>query len=248
MDKKIMILGDTHGNWGSLNALISKKHPEIILQCGDFGYWPHMHMNKEFNNEGLRMKPWDQWNIKNQGAKIYWADGNHENHNALDNLIYHYGRVPIKMNKFENGDVYFMPRSSHITLPDGRVVLFMGGGYSIDKKYRTENIDWWRQEVIGKEDIDALPDIDVDIVISHTCPRSFFPDMKIEIFLGKDKDQSCDYLDVVFDKYKPDMWFFGHFHKYMSGRKENCYWTALNMTHGYKHWMWLPEMGDVEYE
>ena len=37
---KTLIVGDIHGDWGKLNALMQKKQPDIVLQCGDFGWWP----------------------------------------------------------------------------------------------------------------------------------------------------------------------------------------------------------------
>ena len=41
--KKIIIMGDVHADFGSLNQFLNKKRPDIILQCGDFGRWPHRH-------------------------------------------------------------------------------------------------------------------------------------------------------------------------------------------------------------
>ena len=37
---KIIAVGDLHGDWSSLNRLISRKNPDFILQCGDSGWWP----------------------------------------------------------------------------------------------------------------------------------------------------------------------------------------------------------------
>ena len=43
-------------------------------------------------------------------------------------------------------------------LPDGRIVLFMGGADSIDKKYRKIGFDWFPEELITQKDIYELPD------------------------------------------------------------------------------------------
>ena len=45
------------------NNLINKKKPDIILVCGDFGWWPKFY-------------PIDK--LKPQDTKIYWCPGNHE--------------------------------------------------------------------------------------------------------------------------------------------------------------------------
>lgn len=42
----ILVYGDLHGDWGALNRLISKKHPDIVLQCGDFGWFPRFEVNR----------------------------------------------------------------------------------------------------------------------------------------------------------------------------------------------------------
>ena len=42
MNKNIIVCGDTHGYWRYLNALINKKKPELILQCGDWGFFPNI--------------------------------------------------------------------------------------------------------------------------------------------------------------------------------------------------------------
>lgn len=79
------IVGDVHGEFGRLNAWVNKKRPEIILQCGDFGYWPR-HISKREKKRGEPIVP------KIHDTKLYWIDGNHEDHWSLrgleDNEVY----------------------------------------------------------------------------------------------------------------------------------------------------------------
>jgi hypothetical protein len=95
----IYIVGDLHADWISVNTYIDnkirnskrvaeykKQYDELeilILQAGDFGYWPHRHTVALDNRiDG----------IKDGHIKMYWRDGNHENHDALDVLeIKHQG-------------------------------------------------------------------------------------------------------------------------------------------------------------
>jgi len=72
----VIVAGDIHGDWGYFNSLINRKKPEIILQCGDFGWWPQI---KERRNK----QPWSHLDVKPQGSKIYFCDGNHEDHHSL---------------------------------------------------------------------------------------------------------------------------------------------------------------------
>jgi len=214
----ILIVGDTHGEWAPLNKLISSKHPDIILQIGDFGWWPKFHNTSSINDGVNYKRRWDQYGIKNNGCKIYWCDGNHEDHWDLKKHDHPHEVMP---------DVYYMPRCSILVLPDGRRVLFMGGASSIDKRYRTIGHDWFPEEEISQRDIMNLPNVDIDIVISHTCPNSFLKGSKFCEF--KIKDSSNDALEYVFEKYNPSLWYFGHFHCYENGFDKHTNWTCLNI-------------------
>ena len=124
-------------------------------------------------------------------------------------------------------DLVYQPRGSVLSLPDGRNVLFMGGAFSADWVLRD---DWCGSlELLHQDDLDLVPDIPIDIVISHTAPREFG--------LEKDKSQwhpgwapspdpSQDVLSRLFQERKPKRWFFGHFHRFVEGEASDCKWTA----------------------
>lgn len=221
----IYVCGDIHGNWPMLNKFIDKKKPEIILQCGDFGFWPHYHNSTKFDGTG---KPWNQYGIKNKGTKIFWCDGNHENHDEIDLLSEKYGfDDPIELEKFNN--VFYMPRTSILEINDLKI-MFIGGAYSIDKEHRIIGNSWWHQEQISRKDIDNLKDEKIDIIISHTIPQQFFH------LLGKSQtfNDSERWLDYVFDAYRPKKWYFGHFHLYKKFHKRDCEFTCLDECCGMK--------------
>jgi predicted phosphodiesterase len=235
MNKKIIITGDIHGYWGHLNTLINKKNPDILIICGDFGYWPHFHKNKDFHKKGVS---WDQYGIKNPNTDIYWIDGNHENHEAIASMIADHGRNnPIKMDKFINGNVYYMPRCTTMTMNDINC-LFIGGAVSIDKSSRVEGISWWRNEELSYSDYLNLPNENLEVVFSHTVPSFAFDKMpEITQFLSaKFQDSSCKILEEVFYNYKPKQWYFGHFHKEYHFNFEGCEFTGLDMANGYGKW------------
>lgn len=220
---KIFICGDIHGWWGQFNIMLNKKNPDIIIQCGDFGWWPHFHNSRNF--DGTR-KPWNQHGIKNPNTKIYWCDGNHENHEDLLIKVKEHGRVPIEVMP----NVFYMPRASTLELPNGMKLLFMGGAESIDKESRTQGVSWWPEETINQSDIYALPDIKIDAVISHTIPISLF---KEETFnhnvINYKKEEPSNYaLEAVLKKYEPELWYCGHFHKYYKWEIGNTTGCVLN--------------------
>ena len=209
----IVIAGDLHGDFWAINGLIN-KHQEIklIIQCGDFGWWPRCKL--------------DYWNkrggstIKNHDVKILWCDGNHEDFEDLK--------------KYEDctevlPNIFYMPRGSVTILPDKRKVLFIGGGLSIDRKFRVQgdgNFGWFEEETITQKDIENLPDEEIDIVISHTAPESFqLKDWHKDYF---PVDPSRKALDYVLEKYHPKLWFFGHMHRYQEGETKGCKWIGLS--------------------
>ena len=79
---KILAVGDVHGKFGMLNKLINKEKPDLVLQCGDFGYWPKEHGKTYVGSTG-RVTYFDQYCIKPGDSKIYFCAGNHEDHESL---------------------------------------------------------------------------------------------------------------------------------------------------------------------
>jgi len=250
MDKTTIISGDWHGTWSPVNFLINKKNPQRILQCGDFGWWPkfhdsHMIWSGEYEDKsgevigdpwqrsvGVRSpKAWNQFGLKNKNTKIYFCDGNHEDHWDLKEER-NYIKAPCEMMP----NVYYMKRGSTLKLPDGRTVLFMGGANSIDKSSRQIGFDWFPEELITQRDIYNLPDVDVDIVISHTCPDELYVELMARRATTWDKerlqhkrdDPSRFALSHVLEKYKPALWYFGHFHIFARGKLNGTTWCCLS--------------------
>lgn len=224
----ILVVGDIHADWGKLNALINDKSPDIVLQCGDFGYWPSMEVTK--STPYGKQNSWILNGVKPQKSIVYWCDGNHEEHPHLvqDALIH----------EMYQG-VNFCSRGSVLRLPDGRNVLFIGGADSIDKDYRILGKDWFPEENISYPQFEMTMAIEdkIDIVISHTCPGAF----NVHGSDGKYHDSNRIALDAILHKYKPDLWFFGHWHKYQQGIYNNTRWTCLDyLGHNSRAWVTLP--------
>ena len=237
---KVLMVGDIHGELGNFSNLINKKKPDIVIQLGDFD-----------------IPLGDQYDVKNiftnnQQTKVYVCPGNHERWDILTKLENSNSLVkslnsPVPFAK-ENS-IYYCPRTTVVTLPDGRNVLFMGGAFSIDKQWRTPGRDWFPEEIITWRDMDNLPDCQIDIVVSHTAPEEILMQVHnrglfyIHGFgFGKLEDTSCQYLSYVLDKYKPKLWYFAHFHKFMKGQWKNTKWYALAMPRRTYWWKWLPEV------
>ena len=223
MLKNIIITGDIHNDFGKLNALISRKRPELVLCCGDFGYWEPLASK---NKHGLRSVD----TIKANDTKVLWCDGNHE----------HFWGLKERKSDEVAKNVFYMPRGSTFTLPDGRVIMFMGGGYSIDKMYRTEGRDWFPEETISHKDMQNLPDVKVDIFITHTCSTDILLTM-LKYNDMKNNDPSNLALTDLWEKYMPTLWYFGHWHVHKKGAIGNGHtkWECLADTRYSNWWTYL---------
>jgi len=217
----IIITGDMHAEFSDLNTLINKhkaKGLEVVICCGDFGYWPNLY---------------DSHTEIKSPVPVLWCDGNHEDHWSIKKLVAT-GNLEIAKN------VFYMPRGSTYKLKDGRTIMFMGGADSIDKNSRTIGRDWFPEEIITQSDIDNLPDIKVDIFVTHTCPSELYPIM-VQYYDGKDREPSNYALSTLWEAYKPSLWFFGHWHHYKKGELGDTKWYALSHPgSGTRWWMWMP--------
>lgn len=219
-DTNIVVMGDIHADWSTLNTFMNRKREsQIFLQCGDFGYFPRHKVkskNPKYPKKSFPKVP--------KNSKLYFCDGNHEDHESLQKLG-------------EDNEVYprtlYMRRGRTLTLPDGRVVLFMGGADSIDKDSRTQGFDWFPEENITAKDIYNLdPNMKIDIVISHTCPQEF----SMRGIGGKIVDCNRVALSYILNHYRPKLWYFGHWHFYKTDYTRGCRWFALDMTMGIGKW------------
>ena len=262
----IYIAGDLHGDWDKFNPFLNAKIRQsrrvrelarkfapleiVILQAGDFGYWPHKHRHRSFSRS-LRTL-WSQDGIKNAmpgirdgRIKIYWCDGNHENHDALDALERAATTDTLEERFIETmPGVSFAPFGSVLRLLDGTTVLFCGGAESTDKEFRVPGDTWWPQEAIDEWDMARLPppgSLTVDWVISHTCP-SYFQVSTVHGNPEKNTDSSKRFLDRVFDTYRPNRWWFGHYHDHQHGMYEGCVWTMLDRCGSPSGGKWVEEV------
>lgn len=255
-DRRVLILGDIHNVWRETNFLIAKYEPEIILQVGDFGWWPKWHKTTHISHGTCRIDsmtgikksvPFNQYGIRTGDTKVYWCPGNHEDWEDLNNRTDTINPNPIELYK----NVFYMPRCSTLILPDGRTILFIGGAASTDKEWRRYRYDWYPEETITQADIYNLPsEIDIDIVVSHTSPNYFKQELnnnlndwrlKDPYWIEKFKDPSCAALDTVWEIYKPKLWFFGHYHLNKHGQYRDTKWFALNKSTQTGWWMFIPE-------
>jgi Icc-related predicted phosphoesterase len=230
MNSNIIVTGDVHGEWNKLNDLINKKKPDIILQCGDFGIFPKFHDTSVLVNDYSRSnKKWMFYDaVKPSDTKVYTCGGNHDDWTYIQSL----DNPEIYKN------VFIMDRGKLLTLPDGRTVMFVGGATSIDKQYRIAYHDYWPEENINyRELFNILDNINqkIDIVISHTIPKEFLPQIEKKIYVDK-RDPTNDALSEIYQKYKPALWYAAHWHFHHIGTYGDTRFEILSNCEGSHRW------------
>ncbi len=210
----IYVTGDTHGNpykWmEQIDPMLSAG--DIIIVTGDFGigFWKSRYWSEETFFDSL----------SEQTYTVLFVDGNHENFNQLNTYPvreWNTGKVhEIRKNVFHlmRGEVYQI---------EGIRIFTFGGGYSIDRWRRQENISWWPQEMPSKEEYEHAEQnlqkvqYQVDYILTHTAPaESVYYLSTIRRFGIKndviEERPLTAFLDMIQRKTTYQHWYCGHFH------------------------------------
>lgn len=205
---EIMIIGDTHGDLDEYMRLLDIAHDEgisNIFQAGDCGLFPSF-------------PGYTQWldTIQARSAELgirnRWIRGNHDDPDEWQHVIDKYATV--------NGwgvlrsNIFLAPRVHYFKHNNVRF-LGVGGAVSIDKSYRLVNEKkpgtlWWPNEIISIEDVDAVEDRKIDVLITHEC--SNYTHFRGRMKNDPDSEQNRRRLDEILKRSRPDWHFHGHMH------------------------------------
>ena len=208
----VYITGDTHRDFRRLvffEYSYNTTKDDILIILGDAGI-------NYYGKEDIKIKKL----LSDFSITLFCVHGNHE---QRPETISSY-----KEKEFNGGTVYYEEEFPNLLFAkdgetynfDGKKVLVIGGAYSVDKEIRILNdLGWWEDEqpsLETKEKVLKMFDegIEVDVVLSHTCPYKYLP---YEVFLeGVDQskvDKSTEeFLDIVEEKLNYKKWYCGHYH------------------------------------
>lgn len=202
---RVMFCGDVHGSVRHFEFLVGeavKRDVSLLVACGDFGFWPHMRFGVEFLErvDGL---------CERAGVDVLWVDGNHENHDVLDELRGEFGDdAPVATSVRS----WWLPRGCVTTVGELSVMGY-GGAWSVDWRHRVKGVTWWEQELIDADHVDALPcDRDVDVLVTHETPLSADRGMLSYKDDYWDSVQQRRLMTDVVASVKPRAVFSGHHH------------------------------------
>lgn len=216
----VLFMGDFHGKfekaeeWYDQIVRRFKLEPDLLIQVGDFGFWPTSIAT-----------PW----TKELDHRAVFVDGNHENHDILQNL------EECGFHDHEDawsrcvGDIWEYKKRGSIE--DG--ILYIGGARSIDRHMRTPGQDWFPEEDIQMgekfeimERIEEYGPENIHTVVTHEAPVSF--DVLGSHHEGEE-DSNREFLERVLDEVSPNRWFFGHHHDRMEGKDKGTEWRCIDM-------------------
>lgn len=211
----ILFTGDTHGQTLRVVSAI-RRHKlgsnDAVVILGDVG------MNYYGNDHGDRDR---KRKLNREGVPILCIHGNHERRPATIDTY--------KIKEWNGGKVYVEEEFPNLLFAmdgevydlEGNKAIAIGGAYSVDKFYRlSRGLHWFPDEQpdeATKARVEAKLEAlgwEIDIVMSHTCPKRFVP---IEAFLpGLDQstvDSSTEeWLDTIAARLKYKRWYCGHWH------------------------------------
>lgn len=205
----VFITGDTHipidlRKLKTANFPLQKEltKDDFVIICGDFGgVW----------NNGSEEKYWVKW-LENKNFTTLFIDGNHENFDLLESypvINWNGGKV-----HFISDSVIHLMRGQVFSIAGHKFFTF-GGGFSIDKQFRTSGKSWWKQEAPSYDEfIEGLDNLnkcnwEVDYIITHTIGLEI---MKKMCYL-KENEMLNEYFDRIDDFLAFKHWYFGHFHE-----------------------------------
>jgi len=251
---KLFVCGDLHGRSLDMQKLNTTKWKEqkelskddVLIQLGDFGLVWYNDSDRRAREE-INFRKW----LVNKKFTTAFLDGNHENHELLEQLPEDKkwgGNVGVL--KVNNDKIYYLKRGEIYTINDKKI-LIIGGAETQEKGEEGKN--WWKQELLSNNDKTnilnnlKLHNFEVDYVLSHTCPKSIgtelaslkfgggwsYSNSLFERYFFKMNDPVAHFLEFLLQEgLKTKEWHFGHWHhdfKYVNDDKIKffCHYNAI---------------------
>ncbi len=201
---RVLVAGDVHANVSWLRRLcdLARQHDcDVILQLGDFGFWPH-------HPDGARFMKHVAHHAVRADLTVYWIDGNHENHTALAAL------EPGPEGFVEVAErCRYIPRGHRWTWRGTRFGA-LGGAFSVDWRSRRVGSSWWPEEVTTADDVEALGSGALDVLVAHEAPAGV-PLAELPL-PAEDQIRTDDVRGLVASAVKtttPKLVLHGHWHR-----------------------------------
>jgi len=178
------------------------QYLKIIADCDE---------SIQVGDMGVGFVPLPETPFNDYNVEHYFIRGNHDN---LSEALY-FGNYLVDSQYWnEFGNIY----------------MFVGGAESIDKHYRTEGVDWWRDEELSyaefQEVINRYEQLKPNVMVTHDCPQSIVGYLKLSAI--NDVSATRQALQTMLDIHRPQLWVFGHWHKSLDITIDGTRFVCLN--------------------
>ena len=198
----VILCGDSHGEWKALFKKIEHNKIENCLFClvGDIGCGFEGGHEKDFVR-------YNQW-FKSRNIEFIGIKGNHD-------------YPPYFSGQYNYSHFKLLPDYTVIKI-NGEIWQFVGGAISVDRKYRVEGRDYWRDEIFVLDESKAVK---CDVLVTHSSPPWLGPVTKspfVQSFADRDVHLISELVDErnkikrLYDICQPKKSYAGHFHQTFS--------------------------------
>lgn len=157
--ERVGFAGDWHGSADFAEVVLdaaAQKGADIVLQVGDFG------LNRD--QAGDQFADRVDARCKELGVAVLWVDGNHDDHDVLEQIPRFRGLGRIR------DRLWHLPRGMRWQW-GGLAWGALGGAASVDRPTRQARSAWWPQESLTQADVACwLQRGPVDVVVTHDAP------------------------------------------------------------------------------
>lgn len=235
----IALAGDWHGQLGWQKAALhtlGRRGVKIVLHAGDYGVgWPGKWPSFVDSAESV---------LKQYDMTLYVTPGNHENWNWINSReyddvgFYHMTKHAILLRR---NTVFEIPYGDG----QSRLVHSLGGAPSIDYQFRSQNVSWWKEEMLTYGDVLRACEIgeeyDVDIMMTHDAPdggtdrvQRIIDNPDYTMFTRNGFAYAAEgraLMNHAVSGVKPKMFVHGHFHAADQKKDETTHWVSLGCDH-----------------
>lgn len=207
---RIRLLGDIHSKYSGYLNLI--KEAEYSIQLGDFG----------FNYDILESVDSNKHRVILGNHETVYTDSYGELIKPCNHILDNFGTINLKL------------LDNNTKIPD---IFYSRGEHSIDKAWRTEGKDWFKDEELSYykmlEAVKLYNSIKPQIVISHGCPSSMIPYIANPAFEHMNIKPSATsiMLEEMYRIHQPDFWFHAHYHFNKCYKPDHTYFFCIDELH-----------------
>ncbi len=187
---RMIFIGDVHGKFGAYKTIL--KSCQDSIQVGDMGVG-FRHTSGMREGGMMANPPYDYMVAGNHR----FIRGNHDNP-----AVCRRHSQWIEDGHTENG------------------MMFIGGGYSIDRAFRKEGYSWWSDEQLSEEDFLALREayliLKPKVMVTHEPPAEVGEYLIRRLSIGMpliiNPSRTGRMLQHMWSGHSPQLWVFGHHH------------------------------------